>query len=108
MGKVDLIRFEAADVLARAAAKEWLDAIPANAPHYAAFSGGRIAEKFFDAVTRRGKPLDHLHFFWADERCVPPDHPESNYRLMHTRLLGPLKIPEGQVHRIKGELEPAL
>ena len=109
MGKVDLIRFESADALAQAAAREWLQSI--TQPHYAAFSGGRIAEKFFDAITsevqRTNRPLAAVHFFWADERCVPPDHPDSNYRIMHDRMLKPLKIPDAQVHRIKGELGPA-
>jgi 6-phosphogluconolactonase len=112
MGKVDLVRFDSAEALARAAAREWLDAVPATGDHYAAFSGGRIAEKFFDAIVsavrQEDRSLTHVHFLWADERCVPPEHPDSNYRLMRMRLLEPLKIPEAQAHRIKGELEPAL
>jgi len=111
MGKIDFVQFQSADVLADAAAREWINTLPSTGPHYVAFSGGRIAEKFFDAITTIAREhnlsLAQIHFFWADERCVPPDHPESNYRLMRTRLLQPLSIPEAQVHRIKGELEPA-
>ena len=44
-------------------------------------------------------------FLWSDERSVPPDHPESNYRMAHEALLGPLGIPEPQVHRMRGEAD---
>lgn len=110
MGKVDLVRFDSPAALAQAAAREWLDSISLPTLHYAAFSGGRIAENFFDAITadvlQRQFALARVHFFWADERCVPPDHSDSNYRVMHTRLLQPLEIPAAQVHPIKGELGP--
>lgn len=110
MGKVDLVRCESADALAQAAARAWLETIQPAQPHCAAFSGGRIAEKFFDVITaevrQRKFSLAGVHFFWADERCVPPDSPESNYYLMRKRLIEPLNVPDTQVHRIKGELEP--
>jgi 6-phosphogluconolactonase len=108
MGKVDLVRFGSAEALAKAAASEWLRSLSSRASYYAAFSGGRIAEKFFDAITSEAPhhkiAFANVHFFWADERCVPPDHSESNYQLMHKRLLRPLDIPAQRVHRIKGEL----
>lgn len=47
-----------------------------------------------------------LHLFWGDERCVPPDHPESNYRMVHEALLARVPLPDGSVHRIPGELGP--
>ncbi len=46
------------------------------------------------------------HFFWSDERCVPPDHPESNYRMVKEALLDHLATPPGLVVRMPGELEP--
>ncbi len=49
----------------------------------------------------------HVHVFWGDERCVPPDHPESNYRLAHETLLQHVPLPAEQIHRISGELPPA-
>ncbi|MBM2841757.1 MAG: pgl, partial [Bacteroidetes bacterium] len=49
-----------------------------------------------------------VHLFWGDERCVPPDDPESNYRMVHEALLRHIGIPPENVHRIKGELDPAL
>lgn len=49
---------------------------------------------------------DRWHLFWGDERCVPPDHPDSNYRMTREALLDSVPVPERQVHRIKGELPP--
>ncbi len=47
--------------------------------------------------------LDGAHFFWADERCVPPGDEESNFRLGHELLFTPLKVSENRIHRIRGE-----
>jgi 6-phosphogluconolactonase len=48
-------------------------------------------------------------FFFGDERCVPPDHPESNYGMTEEVMFQPLGIKPEQVHRIKGELgDPAI
>jgi 6-phosphogluconolactonase len=49
---------------------------------------------------------DRIHFFWADERAVPPQHPDSNFLSAQHSLLSPRKIPPENIHRIKGELEP--
>lgn len=44
--------------------------------------------------------------FFGDERCVPPDHPESNYRMAKEVLIDPLQIVPQQVMRMRGEAEP--
>lgn len=48
-----------------------------------------------------------LHLFWGDERCVPPDHPHSNYHMARQALLEHVPVPPGQIHRMSGELPPA-
>jgi len=48
-----------------------------------------------------------IEFFWGDERHVPPDHVESNYRMAHEAMLSPLSISENQIHRIHGEFPQA-
>jgi 6-phosphogluconolactonase len=48
----------------------------------------------------------HVLFFWGDERCVDPDHKESNFRMAKENLLGPLGIPQNHIFRIYGELPP--
>jgi 6-phosphogluconolactonase len=47
-----------------------------------------------------------VHVFWGDERCVPPNHPDSNYRMAREMLLDHVPIPRRNVHRIRGEMEP--
>jgi 6-phosphogluconolactonase len=113
MGTFDLRRFEAPEPLARAAATDWLNAISSNPPvkiFSTALPGGRIARNFFAdiaaQVNERRADLSHVHFFWGDERCVPPTDPESNFRAAHELLLRPANIPPGQIHRLRGEDPP--
>jgi len=51
---------------------------------------------------------DHVHIFWGDERCVPPDHSDSNYRMAREALLQRVPLPVANVHRIHGEAGPQL
>ena len=85
---------------------------PPSARKCIAISGGRIAKDFFTSVARvakeRGQSLANLHFFWADGRCVPPDHAESNYRSAAELLLTPLRASVENIHRLRGEEEPEL
>jgi 6-phosphogluconolactonase len=114
MKNVELLQFTDAEALAAAAASAWLDEIDAASgsgkPYCVALSGGRITEKFFfltaEKARARGTPFKNVHFFWADERCVPPDDPESNFKLADDLLFAPLGISESQVHRLRGELAP--
>jgi 6-phosphogluconolactonase len=47
-----------------------------------------------------------VHIFWGDERCVPPTDKESNYGMAHHILINKIDIPDKNIHRIKGELNP--
>jgi 6-phosphogluconolactonase len=47
-----------------------------------------------------------VHIFFGDERCVPPDDPQSNYRMADETLLSRVRIPPDQIHRMRGELPP--
>ncbi|MEI9962373.1 MAG: 6-phosphogluconolactonase [Limisphaerales bacterium] len=112
----ELISFASADELAARAASAWLDEIAAAnraaKPHCVALSGGRIALKFFTSVVEQSKAraisLKLVHFFWADERCVPPDDVESNFRAAKELLFAPLQIADAQIHRIHGEDSPEI
>lgn len=114
MKKFELISFAGPDELAGAAASAWLHEIEsanrAGKSHFVALSGGRITQKFFlstaEKALARGISFRHVHFFWADERCVPPTDPESNYKIADELLFAPLKIDSGQIHRLRGELAP--
>ena len=49
---------------------------------------------------------DYAHFFWGDERCVPPYDPESNFGMTNKMLLSKISIPGSNIHRINGESDP--
>jgi 6-phosphogluconolactonase len=97
--------------LAAAVAADWLAVLQSfSGPYAAALSGGRITKTFFAALADLAKSskasLTNVHFFWADERCVGPTDPESNYRLAWENLLQPLAIAQDKIHRLKGEISP--
>ena len=51
-------------------------------------------------------PWTQVHVFWGDERCVPPDHPDSNYRMAWETLLQHVPISRDHIHRMAGEIDP--
>ena len=73
-----------------------------------ALSGGSSPRGLFARLARTRFRWDRVHFFWVDERSVPPTHEDSNFRLAQELLLGPARIPKPQIHRIEGELRPEL
>ena len=114
MAKFDITTFGNADELARAAAHAWVAeveaAFRARQIVSVALSGGRITQKLFAetvALARaRNVSFDCVHFFWADERCVPPTDPESNFKMANELLFGPLQIAANKIHRLRGEDAP--
>ena len=50
---------------------------------------------------------ERVHFYWGDERCVPPDHEDSNYRMARETLLDHVPVRATNIHRIRGEESPA-
>jgi 6-phosphogluconolactonase len=60
-----------------------------------------LGDHFSDSVSWK-----YVHFFWVDERCVPPDNPESNYGMTYKVFLEKINIPHRHIHRIKGEKKP--
>lgn len=73
-----------------------------------ALSGGSTPTLFFRAMVRLNPAIDwhKVRFFWVDDRCVPPDHPDSNYGVAYNTFLEPLHIPADSYFRIRGEDEP--
>jgi 6-phosphogluconolactonase len=75
-----------------------------------ALSGGNTPRPVYAAFARIGRalPWEKVHFTFGDERCVPPDNAESNFRMANESLFLPAKIPESSIARMRGEAEPAL
>ncbi len=72
-------------------------------------SGGSTPKHIFQYLSSHyNKNINwkKVHFFWGDERCVPPDNKESNFRMTKENLLKNIPIPENNIFRIKGENEP--
>ena len=96
--------------LAIAAADELVkladEAIAARGVAHVALSGGSTPKAMFEVLAARGPSArwDRIHLWWGDERCVPPDHPDSNFGMTKRTLIDPLKLTN--VHRIAGERDP--
>ncbi len=77
-----------------------------------ALSGGSTPRIIFQLLADPSGPFlntipwDKLQLFWVDERCVAPDDPESNYGVAKELLLSKVPIPEANVFRMEGELDP--
>ena len=73
-----------------------------------ALSGGSTPRRLYAQLVDepeldRQIPWERVHFFWGDERPVPPDHPDSNYRMAYEAMLSRAPIPPANIHRIKAE-----
>lgn len=103
-----------AGALARAAAEHIVaqaaKAVAARGRFSVALSGGATPRPTYEllATGEFAARVDwsRVHVLWSDERCVPPDHADSNYRLAREALLDRVPLPAGNVHRIRGELPP--
>ena len=74
-------------------------------------AGGSTPKAAYDLLAsddyRDRVDWERTHVFFGDERCVPPSHDDSNYRMADAALLSQVPIPPGQVYRMKGEADPA-
>lgn len=71
-----------------------------------ALSGGTTPGRTYELLAASPEELGEVEMWFADERCVAPEDPESNYRLAADTLFGPAGIPPERVHRMEGELGP--
>jgi 6-phosphogluconolactonase len=71
-----------------------------------AISGGSTPKPLFAALAKADFDWRRVHFFWVDERCVPPTDSQSNFKLANDGLLTPARIPSNNIHRVYGELPP--
>jgi 6-phosphogluconolactonase len=105
-----------AEALAKATA-EWIAsaierAVDSHGIARVAISGGNTPRRTFELLADSGQPFraridwNRLLLFWVDERCVPPDDPDSNYYMTREALLSKVPLPEENIVRIRGELEP--
>jgi 6-phosphogluconolactonase len=75
-----------------------------------ALSGGNTPRPVYArlATIAHDLPWDLVRITFSDERCVPPDDPESNFRMAWETLLAPAGIPEKSILRMRGEIDPQI
>ena len=102
-----------ADELSRRAADHFLrfavEAVRKKKLFTVALAGGSTPKNLYRLLAsheepfREKLPWESIHFFWGDERHVPPDHHDSNFRMAWEALLSKVPVPSENIHRIKGE-----
>jgi 6-phosphogluconolactonase len=87
-----------------------INAVSARGVARVAISGGTTPKAMFALLAAEPFafqiPWDKLDRFWVDERCVPPDNTDSNYRMTREALLSKVPLPADRIHRMEGELAP--
>ena len=96
--------------LFEAAAEEFAgladSAVAKNGRFTVALSGGSTPKSLYGLLAahyRERLSWDRMFFFWGDERHVPPDHPESNYRMAFEAMLSKVAVPAGNIFRVPAE-----
>jgi len=113
--KPEIIICHDADDLSRKAAEQFAAsakaAVSARGRFSVALSGGSTPKALYALLAtdefRSQLPWPQVHLFWGDERCVPPDDTESNFRMVGEALLSKITIPSENIHRMAGEKTPA-
>jgi 6-phosphogluconolactonase len=106
--------FETSEDLAHAAAEECvrlaLEAVEARGRFSIALAGGSTPKRLYSLLASESEnsfrarfPWTKTDFFWGDERHVPPDHTDSNYRMAFETMLSNVPVVPSQLHRIEGE-----
>lgn len=95
-----------ADFIAAAA----VDAITQRGQFNVALSGGTTPAATYLCLAQPMRAVNvdwgRVHIFWSDERCVPAEHPDSNYGMSKRTLLDHVAIPTENIHQMHGELQP--
>ena len=108
--------FDQQEDLSRATAQQLVEgiqsAVSARGVARIAISGGNSPKPVFALLADPAGPFraaiawERLWVFWVDDRCVPPDHPDSNYGMTRSLLLDKVPLPGDHVIRIEGERDP--
>jgi 6-phosphogluconolactonase len=97
--------------VARRAAEEWIrtcrEAVARSGRFTVALSGGNTPRSLFELLAgdkfRTAIAWERIHFFWGDERAVPADHRDSNYRMAREALLAKVPARPENIHRVETE-----
>lgn len=101
--------FDTKEAVARGFSEYLAELIGSRQQMHIALSGGSTPKIVFDYLAGHfaGKiAWENVHFYWGDERCVPPTDAESNFKMTQEHLLSKIDIPRENIHRIQGENDP--
>lgn len=101
-----ILRFKDLTELSNSAA-DHISNLLASDPFHFVLTGGSTSKTLYKILSDRSLDWKNVRFWWGDERCVPPDHPDSNFGMAHKTLLSKIVLEQDQVYRMKGEMEPA-
>ena len=108
----ELTVVEGGDALAQATADRFVaaavQAVRSRGVFRVALAGGSTPARAYELIAAdpgAGVPWADTQVFWGDERPVPPDHPDSNYRMASETLLSRVPLPAGNLHRMRGEAQ---
>jgi 6-phosphogluconolactonase len=106
----DIRIFPTPQALFDAAAQDFVEqakaAVQSRGRFTVALSGGSTPRGLFQVLSTKDHallPWDRMFFFWGDERHVPPDHPDSNYRMTYETLLSKVPVPAANIFRVPAE-----
>lgn len=113
MSEREIIILDDAEALSVRAAEEIIhvsgEAICMHAQFTACLTGGTTPATTYSLMASRFQlsvDWKEVHFFWGDERCVPPDNPASNFGMANRTMLSKLPLAPSQIHRMRGEDPP--
>src|SRR5437879_8604971 len=111
LSEADIRIMNALQELFQAAAAEFIalasTAIRDHRKFTVALSGGSTPKSLYSVLARSALPWDKIFFFWSDERHVPPDHPDSNYRMAKEPLLSKVPVRPENIFRVREEARDA-
>ncbi len=112
MSEPELRVFPDSEALSQEAARQFeslsRECVGERAVFSAALSGGSTPRRLYELLAgpgfSSGIPWHRVRLFQVDERCVPPEHPDSNYRMIREALLDRAPVPSASFHRLAAEL----
>ena len=107
---MDLRIYNSKEELAIAFSEFFSDFVSEDSKVHVALSGGSTPKIVFDELAKEYKEsIDwkNVVLYWGDERCVPPDDSDSNYKMTVDHLISKIELPKQNIHRIRGENNPS-
>lgn len=95
--------------VAKAFSDYFVSLVKNEADFHVALSGGSTPKIVFDVLAAEyGSTVDwtKVHFYWGDERCVPPTENQSNYKMTVEHLFSKIEVPKENINRVLGEGDP--